>query len=142
WYVQLPTQQAHQYHEMEEICLPPSPFSIASPEEEEEDAVQDEKSTLPSRLHPQVANKIRELVSQGTEQVYAVRKQLRKFVEQELFKPEEVPQKHNLSFFPTVNDIKNHIHEVQKTLRSGTILCNSETIPTVVILESSIFYLT
>ncbi|XP_034641839.1 calcium-responsive transcription factor isoform X2 [Trachemys scripta elegans] len=129
WYVQLPTQQAHQYHEME-TCLPPSPsaFPISSPEEEE-DAVRDENCTLPSRLHPQVADKIRELVSQGIEQVYAVRKQLRKFVERELFKPEEVPERHNLSFFPTVNDIKNHIHEVQKSLGNGEMLYNSESIP-------------
>ncbi|KAJ6665264.1 hypothetical protein lerEdw1_004313 [Lerista edwardsae] len=130
WYVQLPTQQAHQYHEMEETCLPPSPvpFSVPSPEEED-DAVRDENDILPSRLHPQVADKIKELVLQGTEQVYAVRKQLRKFVERELFKHDEVPERHNLSFFPTVNDIKNHIHEVQKTLRNGKIGYNSETIP-------------
>ncbi|NXC42810.1 CARTF factor, partial [Penelope pileata] len=129
WYVQLPTQQAHQYHEMEASCLPSSPshFSASSPEEEEE--VRDESCTLPSRLHPQVADKIRELVSQGVEQVYAVRKQLRKYVERELFKPDEVPERHNLSFFPTVNDIKNHIHEVQKSLRNGEVVYNSESIP-------------
>ncbi|XP_026709016.1 calcium-responsive transcription factor isoform X2 [Athene cunicularia] len=130
WYVQLPTQQAHQYHEMETSCLPSSPshFSVSSPEEEEE-VVRDENCTLPSRLHPQVADKIRELVSQGIEQVYAVRKQLRKYVERELFKPDEVPERHNLSFFPTVNDIKNHIHEVQKSLRNGEMVYNSESIP-------------
>ncbi|NXG74078.1 CARTF factor, partial [Baryphthengus martii] len=130
WYVQLPTQQAHQYHEMETSCLPSSPshFSVSSPEEEE-DIVRDENCTLPSRLHPQVADKIRELVSQGIEQVYAVRKQLRKYVERELFKPDEVPERHNLSFFPTVNDIKNHIHEVQKSLRNGEMVYNSESIP-------------
>ncbi|XP_063196453.1 calcium-responsive transcription factor isoform X3 [Chroicocephalus ridibundus] len=130
WYVQLPTQQAHQYHEMETSCLASSPshFSISSPEEEEE-VVRDESCTLPSRLHPQVADKIRELVSQGIEQVYAVRKQLRKYVERELFKPDEVPERHNLSFFPTVNDIKNHIHEVQKSLRNGEMVYNSESIP-------------
>uniref|UniRef100_A0A8C4WG59 Calcium responsive transcription factor n=1 Tax=Gopherus evgoodei TaxID=1825980 RepID=A0A8C4WG59_9SAUR len=135
WYVQLPTQQAHQYHEME-TCLPPSPsaFPTLSPEEVE-DAVRDENCTLPSRLHPQVADKIRELVSQGIEQVYAVRKQLRKFVERELFKPEEVPERHNLSFFPTVNDIKNHIHEVQKSLGNGEMVYNSESIPATVLLE-------
>ncbi|XP_040609453.1 calcium-responsive transcription factor isoform X7 [Mesocricetus auratus] len=54
---------------------------------------------------------------------------LRKFVERELFKPDEVPERHNLSFFPTVNDIKNHIHEVQKSLRTGDVVYNSETIP-------------
>ncbi|XP_048341455.1 calcium-responsive transcription factor [Sphaerodactylus townsendi] len=128
WYVQLPTQQAHQYHDMEELCLPPSPFSVPSPEEDS-DAVRDENCVLPSRLHPQVADKIRELVSQGIQQVYAVRKQLRRFVEQELFKPDEVPERHNLSFFPTVNDIKNHIHEVQKTLKNGKMVYNSETVP-------------
>ncbi|XP_030913663.1 calcium-responsive transcription factor isoform X2 [Geospiza fortis] len=130
WYVQLPTQQAHQYHEVETSCLPPSPshLSVSSPEEEEE-VIRDENSTLPSRLHPQVADKIRELVSQGVEQVYAVRKQLRKYVERELFTPDEVPERHNLSFFPTVNDIKNHIHEVQKSLRSGEMVYNSESIP-------------
>ncbi|KAM7049659.1 calcium-responsive transcription factor isoform 1-T4 [Acridotheres tristis] len=130
WYVQLPTQQAHQYHEMETSCLPPSPslLSMSSPEEEEE-VIRDENSTLPSRLHPQVADKIRELVSQGIEQVYAVRKQLRKYVERELFTPDEVPERHNLSFFPTVNDIKNHIHEVQKSLRNGELVYSSESIP-------------
>ncbi|XP_027493237.1 calcium-responsive transcription factor isoform X1 [Corapipo altera] len=130
WYVQLPTQQAHQYHEMETSCLPPSPshFPVSSPEEEEE-VVRDENCALPSRLHPQVADKIRELVSQGIEQVYAVRKQLRKYVERELFTPDEVPERHNLSFFPTVNDIKNHIHEVQKSLRNGEMVYNSESIP-------------
>ncbi|XP_058434193.1 calcium-responsive transcription factor isoform X3 [Marmota monax] len=54
---------------------------------------------------------------------------LRKFVERELFKPDEVPERHNLSFFPTVNDIKNHIHEVQKSLRNGDMVYNSEIIP-------------
>ncbi|ELK04853.1 calcium-responsive transcription factor isoform X1 [Pteropus alecto] len=130
WYVQLPTQQAHQYHELETPSLPlsPSPFPVSSLEEEET-AIRDENCTLPSRLHPQVAHKIQELVSQGIEQVYAVRKQLRKFVERELFKPDEVPERHNLSFFPTVNDIKNHIHEVQKSLRNGDNVYNSEIIP-------------
>ncbi|XP_070929305.1 calcium-responsive transcription factor isoform X2 [Macaca nemestrina] len=91
WYVQLPTQQAHQYHELETPCLTlsPSPFPVSSVEEEET-AVRDENCALPSRLHPQVAHKIQELVSQGIEQVYAVRKQLRKFVERELFKPDEL----------------------------------------------------
>ncbi|XP_037379764.1 calcium-responsive transcription factor isoform X2 [Talpa occidentalis] len=130
WYVQLPTQQAHQYHELETPCRPlsPSPFPVSSLEEEET-AIRDENCALPSRLHPQVAHKIQELVSQGIEQVYAVRKQLRKFVERELFKPDEVPERHNLSFFPTVNDIKNHIHEVQKSLKNGDNVYNTEIIP-------------
>ncbi|KAM9037534.1 calcium-responsive transcription factor isoform 4-T7 [Sarcophilus harrisii] len=130
WYVQLPTRKAHQYHELQKPCLIPSPSPLlVSSLENEEDTVRDENCTLSSRLHPQVADKIRELVSQGIEQVYAVRKQLRKFVERELFKPDEIPERHNLSFFPTVNDIKNHIHEVQKSLRNGEMVYNSETPP-------------
>ncbi|XP_030310149.1 calcium-responsive transcription factor [Calypte anna] len=130
WYVQLPTQQAHQYHEMGTPCLPSSPsrVSVSAPGGEEE-AGRDESCVLPSRLHPQVAGKIRELVCQGTEQVYAVRKQLRKYVERELFKADEVPERRNLSFFPTVNDIKNHIHEVQKSLKNGEMMYSSEAIP-------------
>ncbi|XP_076406436.1 calcium-responsive transcription factor isoform X9 [Peromyscus maniculatus bairdii] len=91
WYVQLPTQQAHQYHELETRGLPlsPAPFPVSAPEEEET-VVRDENCALPSRLHPQVAHKIQELVSQGVGHVYAVRKQLRKFVERELFKPDEL----------------------------------------------------
>ena len=80
WYVQLPTQQAHQYHELEThgLSLSPSPgvFSVSSLEEEET-VVREENCALPSSLHLQVAHKIQELVSQGVGQVYAVRKQLR-----------------------------------------------------------------
>lgn len=50
-------------------------------------------------------------------------------MERELFKPDEVPERHNLSFFPTVNDIKNHIHEVQKSLQTGDVVSDSEIIP-------------
>lgn len=53
-------------------------------------------------------------------------------MERELFKPDEVPERHNLSFFPTVNDIKNHIHEVQKALRNGDNVYNSDIIPATV----------
>ncbi|XP_007904077.1 calcium-responsive transcription factor isoform X2 [Callorhinchus milii] len=120
WYVQLPTPQAHQYHDQEGVYLqpppPPSPPPFVAVEEEDIGAV-DENDTLSSRLHPRVSEKIRELVAQGLDQVYTVRKQLRKFVERELFKPDDVPERHNLSYFPTVNDIKNHIHEAQRALQ-------------------------
>uniref|UniRef100_A0A9J7X4K8 Calcium responsive transcription factor n=1 Tax=Cyprinus carpio carpio TaxID=630221 RepID=A0A9J7X4K8_CYPCA len=81
---------------------------------------------LPSRLHPLVAEKICELVAQGHNEVYTVRKQLRRFVERDMFKSEEVPERHNLCYFPTVIDIKNHIHEAQKALQMGP-LATSDT---------------
>ncbi|XP_028661985.1 calcium-responsive transcription factor isoform X8 [Erpetoichthys calabaricus] len=121
YYVQLPTQKAHQYHDLEAPQFPPTSPNHLLPvpveEELEEKAEGDDDSCEPSRLHPRVAEKIRELVSQGMDQVYLVRKQLRKFVEREMFKPDEVPERHNLTYFPTVNDIKNHIHEAQKALQ-------------------------
>ncbi|XP_075036251.1 calcium-responsive transcription factor isoform X2 [Mixophyes fleayi] len=54
---------------------------------------------------------------------------LRKFVERELFKLDEIPERHNLSYFPTVNDLKNHIHEAQKALGNGELIYDQETIP-------------
>ncbi|MBN3322997.1 CARTF factor, partial [Atractosteus spatula] len=124
YYVQLPTQKAHLYHNMDAPYLPLPAGQVSLPEEEDQeeeevDAAAEDPSCLPSRLHPQVAEKICELVSQGIHQVYTVRKQLRKFVEREMFKPDDVPERHNLCYFPTVNDIKNHIHEAQKALQQG-----------------------
>ncbi|XP_072274857.1 calcium-responsive transcription factor [Pyxicephalus adspersus] len=129
WYVQLPDQEAHQYHSLDAGCFSPSPTPFQPTNEEEEEVICDESSAKPSRLHPNVAKKIRELVSKGIDEVYAVRKQLRKFVERELFKPDEIPERHNLSYFPTVNDLKNHIHEAQKSLGNGDLIYDQETVP-------------
>ncbi|XP_075685850.1 calcium-responsive transcription factor [Rhinoderma darwinii] len=129
WYVQLPDQEAHQYHSLDTGCFSSSPTSFQPPNEEEDEMICDENSALPSRLHPCVTDKIRELVAKGMDEVYAVRKQLRKFVERELFKTDEIPERHNLCYFPTVNDLKNHIHEAQKALGNGEFIYEQETIP-------------
>lgn len=133
YYIQLPTEKAHLYHDVDTANLPPLPEEICFAEEElneeeeteaeelgseaMQDVMMEDGTSLPSRLHPLVAEKICELVAQGHNQVYTVRKQLRRFVEHEMFKSEEVPERHNLCYFPTVNDIKNHIHEAQKALQ-------------------------
>ncbi|MGH0117633.1 UNVERIFIED_CONTAM: hypothetical protein FKN15_041825 [Acipenser sinensis] len=139
YYVQLPTQKAHQYHDLETAYFPPptTPLPLPVPEEEEPEEEEEEEevpgedtSCVPSRLHPQVAEKICELVSQGYDQVYMVRKQLRKFVERKMFKADEVPERHNLCYFPTVNDIKNHIHEAQKALHQENPDYNPEAVDT------------
>lgn len=36
-----------------------------------------------------------------------------------MFKSDEVPERHNLCYFPTVNDIKNHIHEALKAVQQS-----------------------
>ncbi|XP_036396900.1 calcium-responsive transcription factor [Megalops cyprinoides] len=136
YYIQLPTTKAHLYHHVDAPVLPPLPVQLLLPKEEEQEEEEEEEdregaceggeggalengSCTPSRLHPRVAEKIHELVAQGHHQVYTVRKQLRKFVEREMFKSDKVPERHNLCYFPTVNDIKNHIHEAQKALQQG-----------------------
>ncbi|XP_018091654.1 calcium-responsive transcription factor isoform X2 [Xenopus laevis] len=127
WYMQLPDQDAHQYHDLETGCFSPSTFQ--PPTEDEEEILCEENSTQLSRLHPKVAEKIHDLVSKGINEVYSVRKQLRKFVERDLFKPDDIPERHNLSYFPTVNDLKNHIHEAQKALGNEELIYDAETIP-------------
>ncbi|XP_036424112.1 calcium-responsive transcription factor isoform X2 [Colossoma macropomum] len=134
YYIQLPTQKAHLYHDIDIAVLPPPPEQPGFPEEDNEDEEDEEaqreveedgeeEDVCPSRLHPLVAEKIRELVAQGCNQVYAIRKHLRRFVEREMFKSDAVPERHNLCYFPTVNDIKNHMHEAQKSLQlpEGTL---------------------
>ncbi|XP_052003965.1 calcium-responsive transcription factor-like [Xyrauchen texanus] len=153
YYIQLPTENAHLYHNMDTTKLPPLPEQISFAEEqrneeelsEEVEDIQNEDGTFAaSRLNPLVADKIWDLVAQGFIQVYTVRKQLRsllflcestgfyllhsrRFVEREIFKSDEVPERHNLCYFPTVNDIKNHIHEAQKALQlTGALLTTSD----------------
>lgn len=72
---------------MEAPPLPPPPLplplseedgeGLLGPEEEDEEGCLDDGSCMPSRLHPLVAEKIKQLVAQGHSQVYTVRKQLR-----------------------------------------------------------------
>lgn len=85
YYIQLPTEKAHLYHDVDTANLPPLPEQICFAEEqqneeedtEELDVLMEDGTPLPSRLHPLVAEKICELVAQGHNEVYTVRKQLR-----------------------------------------------------------------
>ncbi|KAM6946162.1 calcium-responsive transcription factor [Aplochiton taeniatus] len=131
YYLQLPTEKAHLYHDMETPIPPPPPDLPLPPprlqelgvrdEEEEDEEEEEDGGSIPSRLHPRVVEKIRELVEEGHTQVYSLRKQLRKFVEREMFGSEGVPERHNLCYFPTVNDIKNHMHEAQKAMQGAGV---------------------
>ncbi|KAI8488838.1 hypothetical protein Bbelb_333560 [Branchiostoma belcheri] len=123
-YVQLPTPEAHQFHdEVQDHVL--ADFSVCNME-------------AASRLHPRVSAKIRELVAAGMSEVYQVRKAVRKFVEKELFElkfvekelfggSDSVPERHNLSYFPTVNDIQNHVHLAQMAIERGELAVTAVT---------------
>ncbi|XP_047629227.1 calcium-responsive transcription factor isoform X5 [Phacochoerus africanus] len=124
-------------------------FQLKKISEQESRSCQLYKATCPARIYIKKVQKFpeyrvptdpkidRKIIRMEQEKAFNMLKKnlmdaggvLRKFVERELFKPDEVPERHNLSFFPTVNDIKNHIHEVQKSLRNGDNVYNSEIIP-------------
>lgn len=105
YYVQLPLPLAHEYHDIEDVPLDP-----------------DENDSHGQRLNPEVMNKIRELVARGVSGIYTVKHCLKVFVEKELFVNMEPPARHNRSFFPTIIDIQNHIHQAQMALATGTLL--------------------
>ena len=53
----------------------------------------------------------------------------RRYVEKELFDGgETAPEKHNLSYFPTVNDLQNHIHQALKDIERGVLPVNAPTV--------------
>ena len=57
----------------------------------------------------------------------------RRFVERDLFDDSSgPPEKHNLSLYPTVNDLQNHIHQALHDIESGVL---PVTAPTVSIYE-------
>ncbi|XP_029192089.2 calcium-responsive transcription factor-like [Acropora millepora] len=105
YYVQLPLPIAHEYHDMDDIPLDP-----------------DESDGQGQRLNPDVMHKIRELVARGVAGIYVVKHCLKEYVEKELFANMEPPPRHNKSYFPTIIDIQNHIHQAQMALATGTLV--------------------
>lgn len=118
YYVQLPTEKAHEFHEMMPIVItPPAPIETEADSEQQT-----------HRLDPRVAQKIRDIIASGETRVYAVRKQLRTFVTRDLYLGGNVPERHDLTLFPTVNDLKNHIHQALKDVENGTLPLTAPTV--------------
>ncbi|GAB1598911.1 calcium-responsive transcription factor-like [Argonauta hians] len=120
YYVQLPTENAHEFHAENIEPASPKYDTVIEPE------VDTKCNILSSRLHPRVHDKIREMVSAGESRIYVIRKQLRNFVTKELYtgNPYNSPERHDLTLFPTVNDLKNHIHQAFKDIGSGKLPYN------------------
>ena len=53
----------------------------------------------------------------------------RRYVEKDLF-PEYTPEKHNLQYYPTVNDLQNHIHQAIKDIEAGVLPITAQTVST------------
>ena len=66
-YVQLPTEAAHEFHDMPVVCMMQQPS----------DQNPDRSLSSQHQLHPDVVNKIRELVSQGEIRQFVIRNLLR-----------------------------------------------------------------
>lgn len=123
FYIQLPTDDAHEFHGE----LPAEPAPVVNPEPD----------TLKERLDPRVRQKIREIVAAGECNVYAVRKQLRTYVSKVLYLGTEVPERHDLTLFPTVNDLKNQIHQAMVDVENGTLVVTSPQVNLEIVGQSS-----
>lgn len=105
YYVQLPLPLAHEYHDVDDTPMDP-----------------DEGDSQGQRLNAEVMHKIRELVARGVTGIYTVKHCLKEYVEKELFVNLEPPPRHNKSYFPTIIDIQNHIHQAQMALTTGALM--------------------
>ncbi|XP_078000614.1 calcium-responsive transcription factor-like [Glandiceps talaboti] len=120
FYVQLPTTKAHEYHDDPPTHIYGVNINIGGPVAE---------TPLSQRMHPRVADKLRQIVCEGNRNVYHVRKLLRAFVERELFHGETIPEKHNLAYFPTIHDIQNHVHKAVKEINTGVLQVVNTGVP-------------
>ena len=68
---------------------------------------------MEQRMHPRLAQKIRELVSDGITEVPIVCQMLRHYVNNELCK-EDRPSCSDRAYYPTKDDIKNHVYRAKK----------------------------
>jgi hypothetical protein len=69
------------------------------------------ESAFANRLHPNIIAKIYSLVESGIILVPHVRRALRNYVDHELVKEHGVkPQSFDRRYYPTRNDVKNHVH--------------------------------
>ncbi|XP_041352551.1 calcium-responsive transcription factor-like [Gigantopelta aegis] len=122
FYIQLPTEKAHEFHDEQATpaAAPPKYTPNSEVEKEEIDASS-------RRLHPQVVQKIRDLVSGGETRVYHIRRQLRMFVMRDVCHG-NIPERHDLTLFPTINDLKNHIHQALRDIENGTLPLTASTV--------------
>ena len=113
FYVQFPLEIAHEYHHDDDEMIPHQTLSL----------LPTQVNLGMSRLDPRVVDKINELVARGVTDIYQVKHGVINFVEKDLFLggDEPIPARHNKSFFPTITDLQNHIHQALLALEAGTL---------------------
>lgn len=131
YYIQLPTDKAHEFHSESNnsTSQTPSPaVNVPMGSNMSFDNLHMDTDSAAQRLDPRVAQKIREVVSGGETRVYFVRKILRAYVIRHLYNGREIPERHDLTLFPTVNDLKNHIHQALKDIECGSLALTAPTV--------------
>lgn len=147
FYVQLPLQSAHEFHDTPIVSSGGFVMTNSSSvgvqvsthtqtqESESGEVTHDESegegsSEKRHRLNPMVVQKIRDIVAGGEVRVYHVRRLLRMYVCQELLNGQldSTVSRHDLSLFPTVTDLKNHIHQAVKDIENGTLALTAPTV--------------
>jgi hypothetical protein len=117
WYVQLPTEKAHEFHEMDIMLL--------------EDAECGD-GDINCELDPRIIGKIRELIMSGITEFRQVRLALSKYVVDELFADSMLPSMDDLRFFPSDTRLQSEMvsvgRELEKQRLATTQLIGSQRI--------------
>ncbi|KAK7108703.1 calcium-responsive transcription factor-like [Littorina saxatilis] len=132
FYIQLPTEKGHEFHDDMGQGVEKKKATTVTYEASEiitAAVCLNEAEPEGVRLHPKIVNKIRDLVASGETRIYAIRRHLRSFVLRELFAgSDKIPERHDLTLFPTVNDLKNHLHQAIKDIENGSLGVTATTV--------------
>ena len=82
----------------------------------------DEESGYAQKVHPLIAQKISELVSEGMTEVHEVKKALRQYVHTHFSQQYQCqPLPSDRAFHPSLHDLRNHVHKAKKALELSKI---------------------
>ena len=82
----------------------------------------DEVSEYAQKVHPVIAQKISEFVSEGMTEVHEVKKALRQYVHTQFSQQYQCqPLPSDRAIHPSLYDLRNHVHKVKKALELSKI---------------------
>lgn len=98
YFVSLPTRDAHTKHPTDEV------------------------SGYAQKVHPLIAQKISEFVSEGMTEVHEVKRALRQYVHTQFSQQYQCqPLPSDRAFHPSLHDLRNHVHKAKKALELSKI---------------------
>ena len=75
---------------------------------------------LSQRIHPELINKIQELVCAGTTEPIEIKELLKHHVHHYMC-AEQLPDPNDRAYYPTIEDIRNHINKAKKSMQFSVI---------------------